>query len=171
MLDPFSEISLNSFNSAWYWIMLGVAWSLMCHWTLGVPFDALVSAKRKGGETAAMVDSLAAITAQRTVSFFETSGVFALALGGFFIAVLGSFAFVYGYELAQAFFMMIVPLAFVHGLNVNLAFKVHRAAITGAPLQKALLRRRFWNQVIGLSSIMVTAGVALKSFVDGVAWY
>jgi len=38
-------------------------------------------------------------------------------------------------------------------------------------LQRALLRRRFWNQVIGLSAIVFAAGAALFNFAKQVVWY
>lgn len=150
---------------------MGVSWSMMCHWTLGVPFDGLVDAQRKGGEHSKTVDELAAINARRTTYFAEKSGVIVLACVSFFLAMLGMFGFIYGYELAQAFFVMIVPLMIVQTLNVRLAFKVRALSLEGEALQRALLRRRFWNQVIGLSSIIVAAGAALYSFANQVVWY
>ncbi len=150
---------------------MGVSWSMMCHWTLGVPFDGLIDAQRKGGEHATTVDELAAISARRTTYFVEKSGVIVLACVGFFLAMLGMFAFAYGYELAQAFFVMLVPLMFVQSLNMRLAFKIRALSLRGEDLQRALLRRRFWNQVIGLSAIVFAAGAALFNFAKQVVWY
>ena len=44
----FSTIDLRSFSNLWFWLMLAVAWSNVTHYVMGVPFDMVQRAKRKG---------------------------------------------------------------------------------------------------------------------------
>lgn len=144
--------------------MTGIAWSMTCHWTLGVPYDALVRAHAKGGQEAADAEAMAALTIRRVVSMFSKSGIVVVAVAGFFLAMCATFGFVYGYELAQGLFMLLAPLTLVQVFNVRLAYRLHFDAPDGEALRKALVRRRFWNQVIGLTAIFFAAMLAFLQF-------
>ena len=171
-MDPLLTISFNSFGSVWFWIMLGFSWSMTCHWTLGVPYDVLVRADQKGGDFATYAADLARLNIERTVYVFGRGGAFITAMIFFVLAVIGTFGFFYDYELAQAIFVMLAPLALVTFLNTRLAFQLHRDAPDGPEICKALVGRRFWNQVIGLLSVVIAAALAFVSFVRHVViWY
>jgi hypothetical protein len=47
--NVFELIDMRSFSNLWYWIALAVVWSTASHWVLGVPFDLITRARRKGG--------------------------------------------------------------------------------------------------------------------------
>jgi hypothetical protein len=170
VVDPLALIKFNSFDSVWYWLMVGVAWSLTCHWTLGVPFDSLIRAERKGGEFAKDVERIATAYVRRAVYMVEKAGIYILGALAFLFAVIGTFAFFYSYQFAQAIFAMALPLCFVQWLNIRLALKINRLALSGVELQRALLRRRFWNQVIGLLSILVASCFAFISLSRILVW-
>ena len=171
-MDPLLAISFKSFSSIWYWIMTGIAWSMTCHWTLGVPYDALVRAHSKGGQVAADTEAMAHLNIRRVVGFFEGGASIAVAVVAFFMAILATFGFAYGYELAQAMFMLLMPLLIVQALNIRLAFRLHRTQPEGVTLRKALVGRRFWNQVIGLTSILLATIMAFLQFApDVVLWF
>ena len=51
----FSTIDLRSFSNLWFWLMLAVAWSNVTHFVMGVPFDMVQRAKRKGGAALALL--------------------------------------------------------------------------------------------------------------------
>lgn len=171
-MDPLLAISFKSFSSIWYWIMTGIAWSMTCHWTLGVPYDALVRAHAKGGQIAADTEALAHLNISRIIGFFESGAAIAVAVVAFFLAILATFGFGYGYELAQAMFMLLMPLLIVQALNIRLAFRLHAAQPDGVTLRKALVGRRFWNQVIGLTSIVMATIMAFLQFApDVVLWF
>jgi len=173
-LEPLLAISFNSFSSIWYWIITSIAWSLTCHVTMGVPYDMLTRAGRSGGQVAQDVDVLAQVHARRLAGFFEGSTtriVFVMVIT-FLLAVLGTFGFYYAYELAAAMFMLIGPLILVQALSLRLSFRVRDLGLQGEELRAALLKRRFWNQVIGLVSIMASALVAFITFARNFAiWY
>ena len=152
--------------------MTGIAWSMTCHWTLGVPYDALVRAHSRGGEAARDAEALAHLNIRRVVGWFSSGASIVVAVAAFFLAICATFGFAYGYELAQAIFMLVLPLTIVQILNVRLAFHIHNVGLDGEDLRKALVRRRFWNQVIGLFSILCAALMAFLQFApDVVLWF
>ena len=166
-------LSAKSFSSIWYWIITFLAWMLACHVTLGVPFDILVRAERDAS-FAQDAEEAARIQVRRVVQIFGSpmSRMCSVAAIAFFLAVLATFGFYYGYEVATASFMLIAPLVLVQILGVRLAFAADANEWSGPHLRAALNRRRFWNQVIGLFAITVTAAVAFITFVrDMAVWY
>ncbi len=170
-MDLLLSISFSSFSSIWYWILTGLAWSLTCHRTLGVPYDALVAAHQHGGWAARDAEEMAHIYARRVVPMFRSSGVYVLAVVCFCLAVLCTFGFYYGYELAQAAFALLLPLTIVNAMGILLAFKVERRELEGEALRRALTRRRFWNQVIGLVSIFLASVMTIVSMARNVALF
>jgi hypothetical protein len=48
--NVFEVIDMRSFSSLWYWIALAVMWSSASHYVLGVPFDLVQRARRRGGQ-------------------------------------------------------------------------------------------------------------------------
>lgn len=134
----------------------------------------MLSRADKSPQTAADVDAMAHIQARRVISFFsgQTARVVGVMILTFVLAVIGTFGFYYSYELAAASFVLIVPLIFAQVLNIRLAYRLEREGMFGAPLRRALLRRRFWNQVLGMLSIVAIAGVAFVTFARNFAiWY
>lgn len=173
-MDPLLAISFASFSNIWFWVILSVSWSVTCHITLGVPYDLLTRAERQGGAAAQDVEALALVHGRRLRGYFAgpTSRMVGVMLLTFFLAVLGTFGFYYTYEFAAALFVLLAPLILVQILAIRLAFRMERDGLEGAELRAALLRRRFWNQVIGLISIVAVAMVAFLTFARSLAiWY
>jgi len=170
-LDLLLSISFSSFSSVWYWILTGLVWSVTCHRTLGVPYDALVAAHHKGGQAAVDAEELAHIYVRRVVPMFKKSGSLILALVCFVLAVVATFGFIYGYELSLAAFVLLCPLAIVNAMGVLLAVRIEREGLDGEALRKALTRRRFWNQVIGLVSIFAASVMTIFALARNVALF
>jgi len=106
---------------------------------------------------AADAEEMALIYVRRVVPLFRSTGPYILAVASFGLAVVATFGFVYRYELALAAFALLFPLSIVNTMGILLAFRIERDGLTGEALRKALTRRRFWNQVIGLVSIFVAS--------------
>lgn len=155
VLDMFQTAT---FDNVWYWIITILAWSMACHWTLGVPYDAIAQADSRGGEPARHVDALGAAGVARVTAIMRAAGHWILAAACFVGASLATLGFGFGVELAQGAALLLLPLMLVAGLNVRLAFRLEASGATGAALRRALARRRFWNQVIGLGAITLSAG-------------
>jgi len=161
----FSLIETTSFFNVWYWIVTVVAWSMTAHWTLGVPYDAIRQADRMAGEFAEHCDLQAHINARRLIYYFDRGGPYAIAFVAFMLALIGGWGFYQGYELAQAIFVLAAPLLFTSVFSVRLAYRIKNEVLEGAPLRKALRRRRIWNQIIGMLAIMLAAAASVYHFI------
>mgnify|MGYP001101556730 CR=1 FL=1 len=157
-------IETTSYWNVWYWIVNAVAWSMTAHWTMGVPYDAIRQADRKGGEFAEHCDLEAHINARRLIYYFDRGGPYLIAFVGFMLALLGGWGFYQGYELAQAIFLLATPLLFTSIFSVRLAYKIKDQALQGAELRAALRRRRIWNQFIGMIAIVIASIAAVYHY-------
>ena len=150
-------IDMRSFSNLWFWIVLAVMWSSASHFVLGVPWDMVMRARRRGGQTAADVDTLARIKAARLVYILDEAGLF---LTGFVMALLsglGVLGFVYGIEFCQAVFLLGAPMAVVGALSMRAARAVIAGGLAGEALWLQLRRHRRAVQAIGMVAIFFTA--------------
>ena len=134
----FELIDLRSFSNLWYWIMLGVVWSMASHWVLGVPFDMIVRARRHGGQTQQDLETLVRINTQRMLFITRTAGLWLVTVGCFVISVLAVLGFWYGIEFSQALLLLLFPLMLLLALSLRQA----RLIEAGAGLGIARERRR-----------------------------
>ncbi|MBN2630702.1 MAG: component of SufBCD complex [Rhodobacteraceae bacterium] len=153
----FVLIDLRSFSNLWYWIAIAVLWSSASHWVLGVPFDLINQARRKGGAAADDMTALAHINARRMLYISRNGGLWVIGLTCFFLSVLALLAIAYAVELAQAVLLMFAPMVLVSYLSLRTALQVETEALADADLVTALMRHRFKVQLIGMVSIFVTA--------------
>ena len=144
----FSTIDLRSFSSLWFWIAVAVAWSSMTHFIIGVPFDLVVRARRKGGQ--------ALIQARRRNQIMASSGVWLAGIWALILSVLAILGFGYGAELSQALTLLLAPMTLAAALGLGLARKLEATPLEGAALVKKLLWHRFLIQAIGLVAILLT---------------
>ncbi len=158
-------IETTSYWNIWYWIVTVVAWSMNSHWTLGVPHDAIRQADRKGGDFAEHCDLQAHINARRLIYYIDLGGPYYIAFICFLLALLAGWGFYWGYELAQAVFLLAAPLFFSSLFTIKLAYRIQDEALQGEPLRKALKRRRIWNQFIGMAAITIAAMAAIYHYV------
>lgn len=154
----FEVIDLRSFSNLWYWIALAVLWSSVSHWVLGVPYDAILRARR-GKPDNAMQDlhDVTRVNVNRIIYIADVSGSWIALFGSAFLTALGLSAFFYGVEFAQAVFLMVLPMAILGALSVRAARIIRRKALQGDDLIRGLLRHRFATQLVGVVSIFVTA--------------
>ena len=152
----FSTIDLRSFSNLWFWLMLAVAWSNVTHYVMGVPFDMVQRAKRRGGAALADLETLAAIQARRRMQIFETAGVWLVGVWMLVLSALATLGFVQGFELAQALALLLVPLTVAGWMGLRLAARIERDALRGPDLVRRLIRTRWLLQGIGLLAIFLT---------------
>lgn len=150
----------ESFRSVWYWLLTIVVWTHVCGRTLGVPHDMVLRARRLP-EVAGRVEFLAGIAAERLAALNDAVGLPVAAFAGFALACLAAIGFGVGVELAQAAFALALPLALVALATLRLALGLRRDGICGAELQRALSRRRLWNQVIATVAMLAAAVLAV----------
>lgn len=149
-------IDMRSFANLWYWIALAVTWSSVSHWVLGVPWDMVLRARRKGGQAQEDLDAITHLTIRRMLTITREAGVALVTMTAFLLSLLGSLGFWYRVELAQAIFLLMFPLTFVGALSLSLARVIEAEATRGPALIRRLSRHRRWVQLVGGLSILVT---------------
>jgi hypothetical protein len=151
-------IDMRSFTSIWYWIVVAVVWSSTAHWTLGVPFDAVTRARRsQGGPAQDDLETLVRVNCNRIVHIMDISGLWIVGIIFFLLSILTLLGFWYRIELAQAVFLLVAPLTLVFLLTVRGARYLRTQGLFGHALRVHLARMRFFNQVIGLIAVFITA--------------
>ena len=153
----FDVIDARSFSNIWYWIVLAVTWSTVTRFTLGVHYDMVTRARRRGGEAEADLMSLIAINIRRMMYITEVSGLLLAGIWAFLMSGLCLLAFWYGIELAQALALLFLPLTLVGLMTLRTARLVQDENPDPPALYKRLMRHRFWTHVIGMISIFITA--------------
>ncbi|PZX18500.1 hypothetical protein LX81_01134 [Palleronia aestuarii] len=153
----FELIDMRSFSNLWYWIALAVMWSTASHYVLGVPYDMVVRASRKGRGDGGDLEALVAIRVRRLLHIARSSGLWLVGLGALGLAVLATLGFWYGVEFAQAVFLLAMPMSIVWLMSVTTARRIERSGLAGRDLRRCLRRLRFWIQVLGVVSIFVTS--------------
>ena len=156
----FELFRTESFYSIWYWLLTIGVWTQFCHRTIGVPYDMLLRAERLPA-VAAEVDALAGIVAARLAAIHRHLGAWLSAGAGFTLAALAVLGFSTGFEVAQAAFLLLLPLAVVALQTLRLATWITSRGATGRDLRRALARRRAWNQAVAIVAILTAAVVAL----------
>lgn len=158
LIDFLTEmIDLRSFSNLWYWIGLAVLWSSASHWVLGVPFDLIARAGRKGGQAGVDLELAVGVQVRRALHIADTAGNFLIAFVFFVLTVLVLLGFLYEVEFAQAVFLMMCPMSLVGALNLRSARQIVAQELSGDALRKLLLRTRLKVQMLGSVSIFVTA--------------
>jgi hypothetical protein len=158
-LPVVQSFAAAGFQSIWYWVLHVVVWTLACYRTLGVPHDMLLRARRVP-EIAARVDVLAQLTAERIAGIHDSAGVAIAAGAGFVLAALAALGFLTGLEVAQAAFVLLLPLAAIGYSKMRLALYLRRSRVVGPRLVLLLVRRRFWHQLIAVLAMLGALAVA-----------
>ena len=150
-------IDLRSFSSVWYWIVLAVVWSSVSHWVLGVPYDLITRARRRGGQAQQDLEDIVRVNVNRLLNIAQSAGIVLTGFIFFTLTVLANLGFYHGIELAEAIFLLAMPLSIVGAVSVSTARKIATTQPEGEALYSALFRHRLWTQIIGMIAIFVTA--------------
>ena len=124
---------------------------------MGIPFDMVTQARRKGGPAMEDLQDIARVNITRILEIVRIAGPWLVALVLFVITTLAISGFVYGAEFAQALFCMGFPMMFVGYLNYATARRIRREKARGEHLCRAILRCRVYVQLIGTVSNFFTA--------------
>lgn len=153
----FELIDMRSFSNLWFWIALAVMWSSASHWVLGVPFDMVVRARRKGGEAEKDLEDIVRINVNRMLMIARVSGMWILGVVSFVLTGLAILGWAYDVEFAQAVFLLMMPVTMVGLLSLRTALRIEADQPKGEALRKCLTRHRLVTQMIGTVAIFVTA--------------
>lgn len=156
----FDLIDMRSFSNLWYWIALAVVWSSASHWVLGVPFDMVLRARRKGGQAASDLVTITTVNVARLLMIGREGGVVLSVVASFVLSSLAVLGFGYKMEFAQAVFLILFPLALVGLLSLRAAARLEPGLELGADpewVARALHRHRIAVQAVGMAAITVTS--------------
>lgn len=157
LFDTIAEvIDLRSFSNLWYWIGLAVLWSSVAHFVLGVPYDLILRARRKGGQAVADMEALSDISIRRILHIADTAGLWLAGFSAFAVTSLALLGWGYRAEFAQAVFCLAFPMVFVGWLSLRAARRIQAAQLRGEELYRALVRHRLKCQGIGVIAIFAT---------------
>lgn len=153
----FSLIDLRSFSSLWFWIVLAVSWSAIAQRPMGVPYDMVLRARRRGGQHMADLETLVGIHIRRDRAIMGSAGVGIVGFWAALLTVVAILGFGYGAELAQALTLLFVPWWIVGVLRYRLSMRLAQGGAEGEALCRRLTWHRAAVQVIGFTAIVVTA--------------
>jgi len=156
----FDLIDMRSFSSLWYWIAMAVLWSTTSHWVLGVPFDMVLRARRKGGAAAEDLVALTTINVRRLLTIGREAGMALVLVVSCLLSMLVVLGFVYRMEFAQALALLTVPMAAVGLLSLRAAARLEPVLAAGSDAEtvsRALMRHRVAIQAVGLVAITATS--------------
>lgn len=149
-------IDLGSFSSLWFWLFLGVFWARIMQAPMGIPVDLVRRAQ--GGSTNAQADleTLSGLKIHQELAISRSpariwrAGGWAFALG-----LLAGLAVIYGVELAQAGFAMLLPCAVVKLLEARAARRMADVPDMDALVRAhTVLRRQVHG--IGIAAVFLT---------------
>ncbi|WP_424943162.1 component of SufBCD complex [Aliiroseovarius crassostreae] len=153
----FEIIDMRSFSNLWYWIALAVMWSTASHWVIGVPYDMVQRAARRGGQLQLDLEVLVRIYCNRILYIAGTTGLWLLGIVSGLLTTLLLLGFLYGVEFSQAVFLLAFPMSLVGLMSLNTARIIRDQQLDGKALRDRLTRHRLQVQVLGMISIFVTS--------------
>ncbi|MCI2393214.1 component of SufBCD complex [Aliiroseovarius sediminis] len=153
----FEIIDMRSFSNLWYWIALAVAWSTVSHWVVGVPFDLIQRAERRGGEAQHDLEDMVRINCNRILYVAGMSGLWIMGFAAAIFTSLTILGFWYRVEFAQAVFLLLFPITLAGVMSLNTAAIIRERELEGEDLRNRLYRHRIQTQFLGMGSIFVTS--------------
>ncbi|MDP3861920.1 MAG: component of SufBCD complex [Phaeovulum sp.] len=162
MLQTLTDlIDMRSFSNLWYWIALAVTWSSASRWVIGVPWDMVIRARRRGGVAAEQLHTLMRLNVARYLLVAREGGLAATALGSFLMTVVLLLGFAYQVEFCQALSFIAVPMTLVAWLSLRVAQHYEAALTDGVPSTEVLIhvlsRHRLHVQLVGIVALTITA--------------
>lgn len=149
-------IDLRSFSNLWFWIVLAVQWSMASHWPLGVPFDLIQRARRKGGSAQEDLEAMSRVSINRMLHITRISGAWMAGIIAFLVSGLAVLGFAYGVEFAQALFCLMFPMVLVGVLSLRAAHRIAAGERHGPALIHRLMMLRLSVQALGMLAILAT---------------
>ena len=154
-------IDFATFSSVWYWIFIALAWSSRSHWTIGIPFDAVIRAEKRGGTWESDLDAMAHAMSARFALFMGRGGPWIIGVATFVVTGLIATGIATRNEMVLGIAAFAVPMILAEAGDVRLALRIHATGLRGYDLRRALVWRRFLNQVTGLVSLLLAAACAV----------
>ena len=155
----FQHLEYDGFRTVWYWIFLVTIWIWRTHWTLGAPFGMILAAERDPDGTGRDLDRIVQGQARHAAGLSGSVGLALTAAAAFFVAGFATAGVAYGIEIAQAVLVILLPFIFVIWGERRLGQRVLSQALEGGQLRRALIRRRFYNQIWAVASVALAMAI------------
>ena len=110
-MDPFAMIDLRAFGSLWYWVLMTLVLVHVSQRGLGVPRALVLRARQGDARARAELVALAHVRARAIRQAYDESGTLLVALWSAALTALAVLGFGFWFELAQALFLLALPLA------------------------------------------------------------
>lgn len=136
----FQLLQSRSFTSIWFWLMLALLWTLAGRNVVGVPDTVVRAVRRQSHPRAALtlLDWLSLTLPERLANPGEWAVM--VAIGAFMLSSLAVLGFAFGFEMAQALALLLIPLGVVALLRQRLVRQLSdilRRAAGGGPAEAA----------------------------------
>lgn len=114
-------MSLRSFISVWFWVVVAIFWTSVCNQVLGVAYDMIAAAKRGDGKMAQDVAVIATIGARQSLAVADPLSLF---VAYFAVASCLTAGFLLGSEIFAASSFIALPWLILGGLRRKTALYV-----------------------------------------------
>lgn len=150
-------MDLRSFSNLWFWIALAVFWSGVSHFILGVPYDLVVRARRRGGEAEQDLLDMVRLSSSRILNVMDEGGLIIIGFSMFTLSVLVTLAAAYRIEFAQALLSLYAPMLIVVSLTVRTARRIRAQKPDLEDLYRRMMTLRLSIQGIGVVCMLITS--------------
>lgn len=157
----YDVMDFRSFPSVWFWLVVAVVQSQTSYFLMGIPFDSIQRARRNGGQDMEDLVAHVHINIRRLRHFTAEGGAWLVGFSFFLHSTLITLGWGFDIQMAKALEMLLLPATGAGILSLLTAQTVLTQDPAPERIVKLLLRQRFWTQVIGLTSVFVTALVAM----------
>lgn len=150
-------LETESFLNVWFWLFLAYAWSRATYFTLGVPFHEARLAMEREGKYMTDFETLMRISIEHYTEMFDEYGTVLIAMLAFFLATIATLGFGFRYQIMQASFVLLLPLAIAALFSLRFAYRMRRANPKGVTLCRAYFLHRRLKQILGVMTMVVLA--------------
>ncbi|WP_424990147.1 hypothetical protein [Fluviibacterium sp. S390] len=150
-------IDLRSFSSVWYWILLGVIWSRVLTYPMGIPVDMLRAARAEDPAARERLAALTEIMVSRHLAHLNGLGPILVGFWAFALTGLILLSVVYRVEFAQAILVLALPLALAAWITARGARHMAQAQMTVDDLPRALSVLRWKLHALALLAVFFSA--------------
>ena len=150
-------LNSGSFLSIWYWIFLAVVWAQMTHFTIGIGHHDVRQANRAGGQFMTDLETLVDINLRNNLWVLRKYGALVVGFMAFFFAVFITTGFVFGFELMQAVAIFWFFVCLLGMITWRFLTRLEVDQPKGKELTKRFSRHTMLKQIVGFSSLLITA--------------
>ncbi len=135
------------------------------HRVIGVPYSLVKCAERNGDDAQRELEDLVRINARQLQDTGRDYGIWIVGVTFSLLSGLGITGFLYRVELAQAIFLLAIPLSLSRILDLVTATRIDRVGMTGDALRTLMHRQRNRIQAVGVMAIPTSAIWGLREIV------